>query len=89
MLTRKKAIAITRIGENLVYSSTDDIAQLIQIHAELGMDEMEVFITKESAKKLVKVLNKKGFYTRILKFAALEHECRLYISWMSNLRMTY
>jgi hypothetical protein len=63
----------------------EDIAYLIQLHAELGMDEMEVFVEKDSVPKLRKALDKKKFYSKVLEFAALEHECRLYISWISNL----
>lgn len=85
MLTRKKAIALTRESEILVYSSVEDIAYLIQLHAELGMDEMEVFVEKQAIPKLKKALDKSKFYSKVLKFAALEHECRLYISWISNL----
>lgn len=85
MITRKQAIDLTRQSEYLVYSDINDIAYLIQIHAELGMDEMEIFIEKTSAKKLKKVLDKKKFYSRVTEFKSLEHECRLYISWMSNL----
>lgn len=85
MLTRKQAIALTRQSEYLVYSDINDIAYLIQLHAELGMDEMEIFIEKTSSKKIKKALDKKKFYSRITEFKSLQHECRLYISWMSNL----
>lgn len=85
MITRKQAISITRVSESYVYSEVEDIAQLIQLHAELGMDEMEVFIEKKSIKKLKKALDKKKFYSKVTTFKSLEHECRLYISWMSNL----
>lgn len=85
MLTKKKAIAITRQSEMLVYSETEDIAQLIQLHAELGMDEMEVFVEKKSVKKLQKALNTKKFYSKAIEFESLKNECRLYVSWISNL----
>jgi hypothetical protein len=85
MISRKQAIDLTRQSEYLVYSDINDIAYLIQLHAELGMDEMEIFIEKTSVKKLKKALNKKKFYSRVTEFKSLEHECRLYISWMSNL----
>lgn len=85
MMSKKKAIQIATIGESSVYSSVFDISQLIQMHAELGMFEMEVFITKDCAKKCVKALDKKRFYSKITNFKALEHECRLYVSWISTL----
>jgi len=85
MLTKKKAIALTRQSEILVYSDINDIAYLIQLHAELGMDEMEVFVEKKSVRKLTKALNKKKFYSKVTNFKSLEHECRLYVSWISNL----
>ena len=85
VLTRKQAIALTRESETLVYSSVEDIAYLIQIHAELGMDELEVFIEKTSIKKLKRALDKKGYYSRITEFQSLDYECRLHICWLSNL----
>ena len=85
MISRKQAIDLTRQSEYLVYSDINDIAYLIQLHAELGMDELEIFIEKKSAKKLKKALDKKKFYSRVTEFKSLEHECSLYISWMSNL----
>ncbi len=85
MITRKKAIELTKRAEMSVYSETEDIAQLIQLHAELGMDEMEVFVEKKSVKKLQKVLSTKNFYSKATEFKSLENECRLYISWISNI----
>lgn len=85
MMSRKKAIQITAISENIVYTSVDDISQLIQLHAELGMYEMEVFISKDCIKKCVNALNKKNFYYRIIEFKSLPNECKLYVSWISNL----
>lgn len=85
MLTKKQAVTITRNSELLVYSEIDDIGYLIQLHAELGMDEMEIFIEKKAYKKIKKVLDKKGFYSRTFEFKSLEHECKLYISWISSL----
>jgi hypothetical protein len=85
MMSRKKAIEITREAEQTVYTSIEDIAQLIELHAKIGMSDMEVFIEKASAKKFIKVLDRKKFYSRITEFKSLEHECRLYISWISNL----
>lgn len=85
MITRKKAIQITKLAEVSVYSETNDIAQLIQLHAELGMDEMEVFVEKKSVKKLQKALASKKFYSRAIEFEALKNECKLYVSWISNL----
>jgi hypothetical protein len=85
MLTRKKAIELTRQSENLVFCEIEDIAHLIQIHAELGMDEMEVFVEKAAIPKIRKVLDKKKFYSRVFEFESLQNESRLYISWISNL----
>ena len=85
MMSRKKAIQITSICENIVYTSVEDISQLIQLHAELGMSEMEVFVSKDCIKKCVSALNRKKFYSRVIEFKSLPNECRLYISWISNL----
>jgi hypothetical protein len=85
MIPKKKAIEITRDAEGSVYTTIEDIAQLIEMHAKLGMSDMEVFIEKSSAKKFMKILDKKKYYSRITEFKSLEHECRLYISWISNL----
>ena len=84
-MSRKKAIQMTRIYENIVYTSVEDIGQLIQMHVQLGMEEMEIFVSKDCVKKCVKALDKKKFYSRIIEFEALPHECRLYVSWISNL----
>lgn len=85
MLTRQKAINLTRDSESLVYFELEDISQLIHMHCQLGMSEMEIFIDKKSVKKITNTLNKKGFYNRIIEFEALEHEVRLYVSWISNI----
>lgn len=84
-MTRKTAIQIARQSEFLIYTTVEDIGQLIQLYAQLGFFEMEVFVTRELAKKSRKKLEKKGYYTRVTEFEALPNECRLYISWMSNL----
>lgn len=85
MLTKKKAIALTRQSESIVYSSIEDIAQLIQLHAELGMEEMEVFVEKKQLPKITRTLNKKNYYYKVTNFEALENESRLYVCWMSSL----
>jgi hypothetical protein len=85
MMTKKQAVSLTKSNENLVYTSVQDIAYLIQLHSELGISELEVFIVKSIAKKCIKVLENKKFYCKIFEFKSLEHECRLYISWISTL----
>jgi hypothetical protein len=84
MLTKKKAVAISNKSENLVYLNLIDIFELIELHARLGMYEMEVFIEKKKSQKFAQSLRKKGFYCRIFEFKALEHECKFYVSWISN-----
>lgn len=83
MITKKKAFQITHNYENLVFININDIGQLIQMHAQLGQYEMEIFVLKKKAEKFASALRKKGFYCRIITFRALEHECRLYVSWIS------
>lgn len=85
MLTKKKAVLITEQCENLVYTNKEDLAYLLQIHAELGMSEMEVFVDKKNSQKYATAFRKKGFYARIIEFKSLKNECRLYVSWISNL----
>ena len=85
MMTKKQAVNLTKSNENLVYTTTQDIAYLIQLHSELGISELEVFIEKSIAKKCTKVLESKKFYCKIFEFKSLEHECRLYVSWISDL----
>lgn len=85
MLTKKKAIRMTMICENLVYTSRESLGNLIELHAQLGMSEMEVFVDKKNVQKYATSLRKKGYYCKVLEFKALEHECRLYVSWISNL----
>lgn len=85
MLSKKKAIQITSQSENTVYNSKHDLAQLVQLHAELGISEMEVFVDKKNVNKYASMLRKKGYYCKVIEFASLKHECRLYVSWISNL----
>lgn len=85
MFNKKKAISITAESENLVYINMEGIFHLIQLYAELGMWEMEIFVDKKKSQKYASTLRKKGFYCRVIEFKALEHECRLYVSWLSDL----
>lgn len=85
MITKKQAINLARKAEATVYTTKEDIAHLIYLHAELGFFELEVFVTKELAKKCVVPLEKKGFYAKKIEFKSLENECRLHVSWISNL----
>lgn len=85
MLTKKKAISISNESQNLVYLNLIDICQLIELHARLGMYEMEIYIEKKKSIKFASSLRKRGFYCRVLEFKALEHECKFYISWISDL----
>jgi len=75
---------LTRQCENIVYSNKEELAYLLHLHAELGMSEMEVFVDKKNSEKYASLFRKKGFYCRIINFKALEHECRLYVSWISS-----
>lgn len=84
MLTKKKAMLLTKDSENLVYINMEGIYYLIQLHAELGISEMEIFIPKKKGHKFATVLRRKGFYCRVIEFKALEHESRLYVSWISS-----
>lgn len=85
MLTKKKAMAITSQCENLVYFKLSDLSFVLQLHAELGMSEMEVWIIKKKSNRLVEAFRKKGFYCRVIEFKSLKDECKLYISWISDL----
>lgn len=85
MISRKKAIELTDQYEHNVYTTKEDIAQLVYMHCQLGLSEMEVFVDKKFSLKCVSMLEKKGFYCRIIKFKALENEVRLYVSWISNI----
>lgn len=84
MITKKQAVNLSRKAEVAVYTSKEDIEQLIYLHAELGFFEFEVFVTKELAKKCIASLEKKGFYARQTEFKSLDNECRLHVSWISN-----
>jgi len=84
MIGKKSAIKMSRLAEQAVYSTSADINRMIQLHAMVGMFEMEIFVNKKLAVKSVYPLEKKGFYVRITEFSALENDCRLYVSWMSN-----
>jgi len=84
MITKKQAMKKTQESEGLVYTSLSDLYHLIHLHATLGMDQMEVFIENRSADRFMEKLTSKGFYCRITPFESLEHECRLYVSWLGN-----
>lgn len=85
MLSKKKAMQITVQSENRVYTSKQDLGYLVQLHAELGISEMEVFVERKNVEKHASALRKKGYYCKIIEFKALKNECRLYVSWISNL----
>jgi predicted transcriptional regulator of viral defense system len=85
MITKKSAIKMTRYAEQVVHKSSSAINEQIQLHAMIGMSEMEIFVDKKTAKKIINSLEKKGYYTRITEFSALENDCRLYVSWMSSI----
>jgi hypothetical protein len=84
MIGKKSVVKITRTAEQAVYNSASEISNLIKLHAMIGMFEMEVFVTKEIAKRTSLSLQKRGFYTRITNFNSLENDCRLYVSWISS-----
>jgi hypothetical protein len=81
MLNKKKIAARARECEGLVCTTIADVAELIEVHAELGHFEIEIFITKKLSPKIYSLLDSKGFYCRTFDFASLEHECKLYVSW--------
>jgi hypothetical protein len=85
MISKKKALKLARESESLVYTSLYDIDYLIYLHAELGFFEFEIFVTKDLAKRIIPILERKGFYARKTEFKSLEKECRLHVSWISNL----
>lgn len=85
MLTKKKAMAITEQCENIIYTSIKDLSDIIHLHAGLGMSEMEVYVDKKKSQKYAESFRKKGFYCRIIEFKSLKNECRLYISWISDI----
>lgn len=85
MLTKKKAMAITEQCENIIYGSIKDISDILQLHAGLGMSEMEVYVDKKKSHKYAESFRKKGFYCRVIEFKSLKNECRLYISWISDI----
>jgi hypothetical protein len=85
MIAKKSAIKITKMAEEAVYSNSSDINQMIKLHAMIGMSEMEIFVEKKLAKRSLNSLEKKGFYARITEFPSLESDCRLYVSWISNI----
>ena len=84
MITKKQAMKKTQESEGLVYASLSDLYHLIHLHATLGMDDMEIFIEKKSADKFIEKLSAKGFYCKAAPFQSLEHECRLYVSWLGS-----
>ena len=85
MLSKKKAIKITQDAEEAVYSNLKQIDDLIAAHAALGLGDMEVFFEKKKVLKLVQKLRKERFYTRVTEFKALPDQCRVYISWHSDI----
>lgn len=85
MITKKSAIKITRHAEQIVHSTFSSINEQIKLHALIGMSEMEIFIDKKIVKKILASLEKKKYYARITEFSCLDNDCRLYVSWMSNL----
>jgi len=85
MLSKKRALQLTNQCENIVYTSKQDLGNLVELHAQLGISEMEVFVDLKNVEKYATALRKKGFYCKVIKFQSLKNECRLYVSWISNL----
>lgn len=83
-MNKKGIVKLTKESEGLVYTSLEDVEYIIQLHAELGYYEMEVFLEKSLANKVQQSLEKRGFYCRIITFKALENEVRIYVSWISS-----
>lgn len=84
MLSKNKIAKLAYQSENMVYTNITDVAAAIQLHAELGQFEMEVFVDKKKAEKFASALRKKKYYCAVFNFEALKHESRLYVSWMSS-----
>jgi hypothetical protein len=84
MLSKNKISKLAYESEGIVYTNISDIAVAIQLHAELGQFEMEVFVDKKKAEKFASALRKKKYYCAVFNFEALKHESRLYVSWMSS-----
>jgi hypothetical protein len=72
-------------SKNIIYNSIRDLSDIIQLHAGLGMSEMEVYVDKKNCYKYAESFRKKGFYCRVIEFKSLKNECRLYISWISDI----
>lgn len=85
MLNKSKMLKLAYKCENIVYTDIKDIAMAIQLHAELGQFEMEIFVDKKKAQRFASRLRKKKYYCVIFNFKALENQSRLYVSWMSDL----
>jgi hypothetical protein len=84
MLNKKTVMKITQNAEEAVYSNFQEIGDLIAAHAALGISDMEVFFEKKKVLKLVQKLRKLRFYTRVTEFEALPSQCRVYVSWISD-----
>ena len=77
-----KAIAIQ--SQDVIYTNISDICMAIQLNAELGNFEMEVYVDKKKAERFANSLRRKQYSCSVFNFKVLENESRLYVYWGSN-----
>lgn len=84
MLSKKRMLKLANDSGALVYTNIKSIALAIELHAQLGHFEMEIFVEKRKVEKFALSLRKKKYYCAVFHFEALKKESRLYVSWFSD-----
>jgi hypothetical protein len=84
VLNKNKMKLIALQSQDIVYTTISDVCMAIQLHAELGDFEMEVYVDKKKAERFANSLRRKKYSCSVFNFKVLENESRLYVYWGSN-----
>lgn len=83
-MNKNKMRALSIQAQDIVYTNSTDIFMAIQLNAELGNFEMEVFVEKKKAERIASSLRRKKYTCSVFNFKSLENESRLYVYWGSS-----
>lgn len=81
-ISRKKANKLFSIyHSSMPVSSQKEMDLLIESNAQLGHEDLEVFVSESISEDVAKTLRKRGFLVNYVKFQSNNNWRLLYISW--------
>lgn len=84
-ISRKKANKLaSQYHASMPASSQKEVDLLIECNAQLGHDDLEVFVAEQIADFVTKTLRKRGFLVNYVKFQANNNWRLVYISWTAS-----